>query len=328
MVDRDFTALNSLVAESHSNICGMVALKDGEMVYSHYWHGFRPTDAVNVMSVAKSVTSLLVGIAVDQGLISGVDQRALDFFPDYTVKRGEKTIQQVTLKHLLTMTAPFKYSSEPWTRVCSSDDWTKAALDLLGGRAGITGEFKYSTLGIHILMGVIARTSGMRTIDFANRFLFQPLGIASHQNYQAETAKEHKEFTLSKQPRENLWFCDPQEVNTAGWGLTLTAADMAKLGQLCLEGGTCRGERIVSSAWIDQSTQAHFHCGESFGRMSYGYLWWIPDRNQPAYVASGVGGNVIYINPASRVVVAVTSLFNPRVFDRIQFIQEYVEPLL
>ena len=78
------------------------------------------------------------------------------------------------------MTAPYKYRSEPWKKVCTSDDWTKAALDLLGGRAGITGEFKYSTLGIQILVGVLEHASGMKCIDFANNYLFKPLGIPEH----------------------------------------------------------------------------------------------------------------------------------------------------
>lgn len=94
--------------------------------------------------------ALLTGIAMDKGYIQSVEQKVLKFFPEYTVKRGEKTIYDVTIRHLLTMTAPYKYKSEPWTKVCTSDDWTKAALDLLGGRSGITGEFKYSTLGIQI----------------------------------------------------------------------------------------------------------------------------------------------------------------------------------
>ena len=104
-------------------------------------------------SVTKGVMALLAGIAVDKGFIKSVDEKVIDFFPDYQVKKGEKTIYDVTLKHLLTMTAPYKGKSEPWKKVCTSDDWTKAALDFLGGRNGITGEFRYATLGIQILAG-------------------------------------------------------------------------------------------------------------------------------------------------------------------------------
>ena len=109
----DNKELHSYIAEHQDNICGIAAMKNGEIVYSDYWHGFKPSDTVHVMSVTKSVVSLLIGIAIDQGLISDVRQHVLDFFPEYNIKRGEKTIQQVTLEHLLTMTAPYKYRSEP-----------------------------------------------------------------------------------------------------------------------------------------------------------------------------------------------------------------------
>ncbi len=320
--------LHSFVETQNSNICQIVAMKDGKTVYEDYWHGFKPTDTLHVMSVTKSVVSLLIGIAIDKKLIRDVDQPVLDFFPDYTIKRGEKTIQQVTLRHLLTMTAPYKYRSEPWTKVCTSSDWTVAALDLLGGKAGITGNFKYSTLGIHILTGIITNTSGMKTVDFVNKYLFKPLGIAPYSNYEAMTAEEHKAFILSKEPKKNIWFCDPQGVGTAGYGLCISAQDMAKLGQLCLDCGVYGSKRVVSAEWIAESTKPRIQCDESFANMEYGYLWWTPDKDRPAYAALGNSGNVIYIDPEHNTVVAVTGTFKPNVLDRVQFIQKYIEPLL
>ena len=164
--------LHEYVANScgnEKNICQIYAMKDGKPVYEDCWHGFDIGDAVHVMSVTKSVMALLTGIAIDRGCIKSVDQKVLDFFPDYKTKRGEKTIYDVTLRHLLTMTAPYKYRSEPWVKVCTSDDWTRAALDLLGGRKGITGEFKYATLGIQILAGIIENATGERCLDLANK---------------------------------------------------------------------------------------------------------------------------------------------------------------
>lgn len=320
--------LHDFVAQHQGNICGIVAMRNGETVYSDYWRGFTPSDTVHVASVTKSVVSLLVGIALDQGLIRDVRQPVLDFFPDYVPKRGEKTIQAVTFEHLLTMTAPYKYRSEPWTKVCSSDDWTEGALDLLGGRSGITGAFRYSTLGIHILTGILARTSGMSTVDFANRYLFEPIGVAPHRSYLAMTAEEHKAFTLSKEPKEDVWFVDPQDVGAAGYGLCLSARDMAKLGQLCLDGGVREGQKIVSSAWIAESIRPHLQCDDTFQNMGYGYLWWTPEVGKPAFAAIGDGGNVIYVDPERNIVVAVNGTFKPRIFDRVQFIQERVVPLL
>lgn len=324
----DKKELHSYIAEHQSNICGIAAMKNGETIYSDYWHGFKPSDTVHVMSVTKSVVSLLIGIAIDKGLILDVGQHVLDFFPEYKIKRGEKTIQHVTIEQLLTMTAPYKYRYEPWTKVCSSDDWTKAALDLLGGKAGLTGSFKYSTLGIHILTGILAKVSGMNTVDFANRYLFQPLAIAPYHNFEAQTAEEHKAFTISKDPKENSWFVDPQGVGAAGFGLCLSAGDMAKIGQLCLNRGEYNNTKVVSSQWIEESTRPRVKCNENFANMEYGYLWWIPDPGRLAYAALGNSGNVIYINPQHNTVVSVSGTFKPAILDRVQFIQNYIEPML
>lgn len=162
---------------NESNICQIYAVKDGQTVYDDCWHGFKTLDAVNVNSVTKGVMGLLAGIALDEGYIKSVDQKVMDFFPDYTVKRGEKTIYDVTVRHLLTMTAPYKGKSEPWKKVCTSQDFALAILDYLGGRKGITGEFRYATLGIQILAGIIERAAGEKCIDLANRKLFEPLGL-------------------------------------------------------------------------------------------------------------------------------------------------------
>ena len=95
--------LHKYVEESkgnESNICQICAVRNGEMVYSDNWHGFQIDSAVNVMSVTKGIMAILTGIAVDKGFIKSTDQKVLDFFPEYTVKRGEKTIYNVTLEHL------------------------------------------------------------------------------------------------------------------------------------------------------------------------------------------------------------------------------------
>ncbi|MGM9972532.1 MAG: serine hydrolase domain-containing protein [Clostridiaceae bacterium] len=321
--------LHKYIEEKQPNICQIVAYKDGLEVYSDTFNGYKKSDACHVMSVTKSIVSLLVGIAIDKGLIKSLDQPVLDYFPDYKIKRGEKTIQKVTIKHLLTMTAPYKYKYEPWTKVCTQDDWTIAALDFLGGRKGINGEFKYSTLGIHILTGIISKTSGMETVQFANKYLFEPIGVKSHRNYLAETAEEHKHFTISKEPRENVWFCDPQGVGAAGYGLCLSAEDMAKIGLLCLNKGKYKGNQIVSSEWLEESTKgSRCNCGDAFRNMYYGYLWWIIDKEKKIFSAIGNSGNVIYVNPEKNNVVAITAYFKPTIFDRVDFIREYIEPYM
>lgn len=320
--------LHDFIKEKQPNICQISCYKDGKEIYSDEWNNYKKTDTCHVMSATKSIVALLVGIALDKGLIESIDQPVLDFFPEYKIKRGEKTIQQVTIKHLLTMTAPYKYKSEPWTKVCTSEDWTKAVLDLLGGRNGITGEFKYSTLGIHILSTIITKVSNMTTLEFANKYLFKPLGIKERKEYIVTNKEEHIGFVTSKLPKENGWFCDNKGIVTSGFGLCLSAEDLAKIGQMCLNKGTYNDKQIVSSKWIEQITTPYIKCDEKFAFMQYGYLWWIIDEEKKIYSAIGDSGNVIYVNEDKNIVISVTATFKPLVFDRVEFIQKYVEPFI
>lgn len=322
--------LHRFVAESRGNeknICQICMIKDGETVYEDCWHDFDMSDTVNVMSVTKSVMSILTGIAVDKGYIRGADQKVLDFFPDYQVKRGEKTIYDVTLRHLLTMTAPYKYRSEPWVKVCTSKDWTKAALDLLGGRKGITGEFKYATLGIQILSGIIQNATGESCIDFANKNLFAPLGIPEHARHGDSSKEDQLLYLMSKKPHTNEWYSEPAGAVTAGWGLCLSARDMAKIGWMLLNGGEYDDKQIVSKDWINEMTTPHIELGEKFGNMSYGYLWYRPYSDRKVFAALGDGGNVIYADPEKNIAVGLNGTFKPKIFDRVEFIEKHVVPL-
>ena len=320
--------LHDLIAKQQPNICQIVAYKDGEKVYSDCWNDYKADDCTHIMSATKSIMALLIGIALDKGQIRSIDDKVLDYFPDYKVKRGEKIIYAVTIRHLLTMRAPYKCKGDPWTKVCSSDNWTFSSLDFLGGRKGLTDEFNYQTVCLHILSGILYRATNMKTVDYANRYLFEPLGIATHENYYVETAEEHKQFTIGKTPKANIWFCDPDGLGTPGYGLCMSAEDMAKIGLLCLNKGIYGGRQIVSANWIEEMTTPRTVGSDHFRGMDYGYLWWIIDREKNIYAAIGNSGNVIYINPEKDIVVAVASYFKPTVFDRVYFIQEYIEPFI
>ena len=166
------------------------------------------------------------------------------------------------------------------------------------------------------------------TVDYANENLFKPLGIALHENYYAETAREHKQFTIGKTPKENIWFTDSDGLGTPGYGLCMSAEDMAKIGLPCLNTGRYGDKQIVSSQRIEEMTRPRTVESDHFRGMDYGYLWWIIDREKNIYAAIGNSGNVIYVNPEQDIVVAVASYFKPTVFDRVDFIREYVEPVI
>lgn len=321
-------ALHNFIEKQQPNICQIVAYKENKKVYSDCFNNYKEDDCTHIMSATKSIIALLIGIALDKGQIHSIDDKVLDYFPDYKTKRGEKTIYDVTIKHLLTMRAPYKCKGDPWTKVCSSDNWTYSSLDFLGGRKGLTDEFNYQTVCLHILSGILYQVTNMKTVDYANKYLFEPLAIKKHINYYAETAEEHKAFTIGKTPKENVWFCDPDGLGTPGYGLCMSASDMAKIGLLCLNHGSYEGKQIVSSEWIEEMIQPRTVESKYFRGMEYGYLWWIIDNKKNIYAAIGNSGNVIYIHPEKNIVVAVASYFKPTIFDRVDFIQEYIEPLI
>ena len=318
----------SYIQETQPNICQISILQNGQDVWSGEWNGYKKTDCTHIASATKSLVSLLVGIAIDKGLIGGVDDTVLSYFPDYRVKRGEKTIYDVTIKHLLTMRAPYKGHGDPWTKVCTSPDWTAASLDFLGGRTGITGEFSYRTVCLHILSGILYRAAGMNTIEFANRYLFEPLGIAGHRNFFVTSAEEHRHFTIDKAPKDNVWLADPQGTGTPGYGLCMSASDMAKIGQLCLQNGIWNGKQLISPEWIAEMRAPRTIDNGRFHGMHYGYLWWIihPEKNR--YAAIGDSGNVIYIDPDRKIAAAVSAYFKPTVLDRVDFIENELLPAL
>lgn len=326
MNKEEFHAYVSESKGNESNICQICAMRNGAAIYEDSWRGFAADDAVNVNSVTKGVMALLAGIAADKGFIS-VDDKVMDYFPDYQVKRGEKTICDVTVRHLLTMTAPYKGKSEPWKKVCTSDDWTKAALDFLGGRSGITGEFRYATLGIQILAGIIERASGEKLIDFANKNLFIPLGIPEHTIHGDSSKEDQFDFFMNIGPRKNEWYSDPQDTVTAGWGLCASAKDLAKIGDMVLNEGRFNGSQIVSSDWINCMLAPYQKLGERFGNMYYGYLWYKPFEDREVYAAIGDCGNIIYVNRELNIAVGVTGAFKPMIFDRVGFIEKNVLPL-
>ncbi|MEA4893971.1 MAG: serine hydrolase [Oscillospiraceae bacterium] len=321
MNQENIAELEMTICSDYSNIAGITVLKNGVKLYENHFNGYTADSAFHVFSVTKSILSALIGIAVDKGYIRSLDQKVLDFFPDYTTKRGEKTAQRVTIRDMLTMTTPFKYKSAPYTKYFSSKSWVKSALDLLGGKGEI-GQFRYTPLiGPDILSGILTSATGQSALEFAYENLFSPLGIEVTRKVVFQTKEE--QLSIMKDHHESGWVADPQGINTAGWGLFLTPSDMAKIGQLYLNRGIWDGKQTISAEWIAESTKVHSRWDEL--KLSYGYLWWIIDGD--SYAAIGDGGNVIYVNPAKNLVIAIASLFKPTAKDRIELIKKYIEPI-
>ncbi|HEX2980764.1 MAG TPA: serine hydrolase, partial [Anaerolineaceae bacterium] len=168
--------LEQVIPSQYRNINGIVVVRKGAIVFERYFNGYGSEDAHHVASVTKSITSALIGIAIADGSIQSVEQKVLDFFPEYPVGLHELQKRAVTLRHLLTKTAPFawpaKIGHEPLDRLRRQRDWVTYILKLLG-QGGPAGKFQYCTAGAHLLSAVISRATGMCAREFANARLFR-----------------------------------------------------------------------------------------------------------------------------------------------------------
>ncbi len=246
----------------------------------------------NLASVTKSFTSALVGIAIDQGLIGGVEERVFAFFPEYVhLQDGRK--DRITLEHLLTMRSGLEWNEME----VFYDDLQNDLVQLfrvpdpveyilakpLVSEPG-TGWY-YSGGNTNLLGEVIRQATGQRMDAFAEEHLFAPLGITNYQ-----------------------WDHINADVIHASGNLQLRPRDMAKFGLLYLNGGLWDGQRIVSQAWVETSTRAH---ATPRGGGGYGYQWWLRTYTAgtqavDAFYAAGWGGQRICVFPALDMVVVFT----------------------
>ncbi|MGM0216586.1 serine hydrolase domain-containing protein [Enterococcus sp. AZ109] len=323
MVKDKFLIFEAKIRKSYGNTAGIIVSKAGEIVYEKYFNDCTADTAIHIFSVTKSIVSALIGIALEKNYIKNLDQKVLDFFPEYSFSENEKVLQTITLRHLMTMTAPYKRMLNPYPKYFTSPDWVKFSLDAIGGK-GRVGEFKYAPLiGPDILSGILVRTTGQSVLDFAQENLFDPLGIQVAQTITFRDKEDQMAFYQST--GVSGWVAGPTGVHTAGWGLTLTAKELAKIGQLYLNGGVWEGKQLVPEKWIAESTCAHSIWKKM--NLKYGYLWWLLNE-EGSFGALGDGGNTIYVNPKKQLVVSMTGLFVPKAKDRVELIQREIEPLV
>ncbi|MFC9539720.1 serine hydrolase domain-containing protein [Lysinibacillus sp. NPDC056959] len=315
MNNEKLSKLEHTIKSDYNNINGIVIIRNGNLAYEKYFNGKSPDDCHHVASVTKSVLSALIGIAIDKGYIKSVEEKVIDFFPKY-ISDANKQKQQITIRHLLTMTVPYPYEDwhEPLDILCQQQDWIKYTLDIIGEK-GELGAFKYSTAGAHLLSAILTKSTGKSARAFANEHLFKPLGMKEIPNNKMNAYGFDDLFGKNVKG----WVHDPNGQSTGGWGLTLTTRDMARFGYLYLNNGVWDNKRVLSETWIRDSKEMNSN--------NYGYLWWLRQEDGlSTYSAIGDGGNMICCIPKMNMVVAISSEFivNPR--DRWPLIKEYIIP--
>ncbi len=229
-------------------------------------------------SACKSVTSLAIGLLVDDCLLD-LEEKVVDIFDDIATPAVKRRLKNLTVEHLLTMRSSVLFS-EP--EALTEEDWPRRFLS--ASQKGEPGaEFAYNSLNTYMLSAIVRRKTGGSMMDLLQKRLFEPMGIT-----------------------DVLWETCPQGIEKGGWGLYIRPEDMAKLGQLVLDGGLWQGQQLISRSYIDAATTAHAFPPHTIGDYDYGYQIWV-GRHERSFLFNGMLGQNVLGFPSSNILVVTNA---------------------
>jgi CubicO group peptidase (beta-lactamase class C family) len=288
---------------SRYDVDSALVVRNGYVVLDKYFSPFNKGERHIIYSCTKSVVSTLIGIAIDEGHIEGVEVGVLEFFPNRTVRNLNAWKMDMTLGDLLTMTAGFDakdsylYGRVGLESMRDSPEPLQYVLDL-----PVTEEpgtrFEYTNGVSHLLSCIISETTGMSALEFAREHLFGPLGITDAE-----------------------WTSDAQGRNWGYSSLYLAPHDMAKIGYLFLNMGEWDGEQIVPREWVEEATKKHVDATMKDG---YGFQWWVDSDGY--YLALGYQGQFIFVVPGMDLVVVFTGGSRETFDFTMPLIDDYIIP--
>ena len=296
------------------NIQSVMVLQHGKVVYEKWLNGGEATKPHVLNSVSKTFTSAAVGLAISEGLLS-LDDKVVSFFPDDLPDAPSENSKKVTVRNLLTMNSG--HDSEP-PRGKNGETWVQSFFAWpIQHEPGTY--YCYNSLGTYTLSAIVQKVTGQKIVDYLQPRLFDPLGIEA--------------------PR---WEESPQGINCGGWGLYLKTEDLAKMGQLLLQGGKWNGKQVLPAEYVAEATRAQVPCQPSWIRadriaesgltpensdwvLGYGYQVWRCRHN--AYRADGAGGQYIIVIPDKDAVVINTADLQDMQAE-LNLVWDYILPAL
>jgi CubicO group peptidase (beta-lactamase class C family) len=295
----------------------VVVVRNGYIVAEGYNLNQASGEKVDVYNVTQSIISALTGIAMQEGKLKNVNTTVASLLPDW-MAFDDAVKKQITLQHLLTMTAGLKWDNtdeRSTMQMQETDIWAQfyAGQPMTAGRPG--EQFVFSNGSAQLMSAILEKVTGMRTWQYANEKLFGPLGI--------EDAE---------------WLTDPSGTAVGSWGAHMSTRDMAKIGLLYLSGGRWEDKQIVPRSWVNKSTRAYvIEQMEDGEKRGFGYYWWIRGIDPKAdpskvkakdavYSAMGVGGQRIVVVPKYGMVIAMTGNQFSDPFFANRLIDEYILP--
>ena len=308
--------IRKVLSGYYEDIHSIVLVKNGKLVLEEYFYGYDRNKLDDMHSVTKSITSILVGIAQDQGLFSSSDQRVYEFFPKFSQTAWISEKRDISVDHLLTMTAGIDWEEEKYSYSDSRNSliamWmSQDPIGFVLNRKQLypPGEvFKYNG-GLTHLLGVMIKNTTDSYIDkYGDSQLFKPLGIHQY------TWGHHQDGTVD-----------------TGGGLRLSPTNMAKIGYTFLNGGKWKGKQIVSSEWVTLSTKPRVNPQHVFGS-GYGYQWWCGESNLAGreiktFFAAGRGGQYIFVVPELELIAVFTG-WNAyhKMLQPMAILEDYILP--
>ena len=268
------------IQKNNLQVNSLIFVRNGVVILDAYF--YNPYDGTfphDMASVTKSIMTTLIGIAAGQGKIQ-LDQPILSYLPNRTIANLDSNKEQITVRHLTGMVNGFEsgcMADDMGTlnQMRSNPDWIQAALDRkMVGEPG--KKFCYDSPGMHLLSAILQESTGMTALEFAQKYLFEPMGI-----------------------HDVIWESDPQGY-THGWGdIHLYPQDAAKIGYLFLNNGVWDGQQVVPADWVAQAVMPHVRAGAD----DYGYGWWV-EKN--SFGAMGRGGQNIVVFPSQNAIAVTT----------------------
>ena len=281
--------LNEMRDDPTLDMHGVIVLKNGKIIAQAAFGAYDQNVWHITHSECKSVTGLAVGMLVGEGKLSP-DDKLVDVFADRMNRIGTLTHRGITIRHLLTMTSGIAFNE---AGSVTETDWVKCFLESAVLREPGT-TFNYNSMNTYMLACAIRQVTGQSLTEYLRPRLFEPLGIEN--------------FFWEKCPKGN---------EKGGWGLYILPEDIAKIGQMVLDGGVFEGRRIVPEGWISEATRAQMQTPASLGDYDYGYQIWV-GRGERSFLFNGMfGQNVMGFFDSG--VLLVTNAGNNELFQQSSY---------
>jgi CubicO group peptidase (beta-lactamase class C family) len=267
---------------------GLLVIRNGYIVAEGYYNGYDRMVPHNIKSVSKSFLSALTGIAIDKGYLNNLEQKILDYFPEYIHPGMDPRKYDIIIGHLLTMRMGIDREEENLWDVIQSENWIETILEL--PLLFDPGErMRYNSCQTHLLSAILAKSCNMTTFEFAKTYLTDPMGISI-----------------------DNWVRDPQGYYFGGSEMYFTPREMATLGYMYLNKGWINNRQVVPHDWVDytltaSTNNAHNEWG-AWKNYDYAYLWWLGQFNDyGVFMAYGYGGQFVICFPTLDLIIVSTA---------------------